>query len=107
MKVIITGQKIDKSIKDRLIKAGHTIIKDLSGTEKIVTDKTLVKADVVYVLALGNRLSDTTQINILKAKVSKIKIFSMNPIDNITKRTCPYAGCSDPLASGPCALCYE
>jgi hypothetical protein len=64
-------------------------------------------SDAIYVIAPGNYIGESTQKEIDYARKLKKKIFSASPIDYLTKRTCPFAGCSDPLSVGPCALCYE
>jgi hypothetical protein len=112
----------------RLSKAGHVVYSvagfghngdALTPEEKQTLDAVhlckIDNSDAIYVVAPGGYVGDSTKREIVYAHKTGKRIFCAYPLAVSVKpgvviraeRTCPYAGCSDPLCFCPCALCYE
>lgn len=113
-----------KEMNERLSLAGHVVYSlaiypsDKGGEKNWYTPEQKERLDAIhlekidasdgiYVIAPGGYIGESTQREIDHARKTKKKVFCAYPIDGRATRTCSFAGCFDPLRSGPCALCYE
>ncbi len=136
MKLTICGSaKFEREFKEaneKLTLAGHVVYSlavypsDKEGKKNWYTEQQkealdrahklkIDNSDAVYLIALGGYVGDSTKSEVEYAVRSGKVIYCAYPIQSVFHylrqdafiRSCPYAGCTDPLNQPPCALCYE
>lgn len=113
-----------KNANVRLTLAGHTVyslaaypsdmggLKDwYSEEQKAELDRAHLRkidnSEAIYVIAPGGYVGESTAREIAYAKKTGKLVMCAYPLREADVRTCPYAGCPQPVQSCPCAICYE